>query len=416
MALDIFLDEGVRSFMQEHERAEVAALALKKPPCEDWPYPLILDQIKVRQKARFKTPVLCDTKGFVFPSSHLYEQASSESCAAYKANITRGCGDCFVDLTAGCGVDSFALVKNFRRGSLVEKNLDYARVLEHNADVLARGCEAFGSVQVWQGEAQAYVYEMVKEGRRADLVFVDPQRRDNDVSGRKGFFDFGTCSPNVLKLLPDLARVSKCVLIKAAPFLDIDKALEQLRSSVGRDCRIDVHVLQWRGECKEVLYFLRFSGSSGKDREIITAVDLDDAGDVQCEVSFSRTMERDALVTYAFPEVGDYIYEPGPAFQKAGGYKYLSQEFNMAKLHANTHLYISHSRNHYFPGKGYRVSGVFPLKLKSLPVNKADVAVRNFPLGVSALKKRLKIEDGGVYRLYACTTHDNKCTLVLCDK
>ena len=96
-------------------------MALKKPSSKEWPYPIILDQIKVRQKARLKTPKLRDTKGFVFSKPFLYEQAYSESCASYKARITRDIGDCFVDLTAGAGVDSFSLAENFSSGVLIEK-------------------------------------------------------------------------------------------------------------------------------------------------------------------------------------------------------------------------------------------------------------------------------------------------------
>jgi len=416
MTWEIILDKDVQAFILEHEEDDVVALALKKPPSKDWPYPIILDQIKVRQKARLKTPKLRDTKGFVFPANFLYEQASSEACASYKAQIARGIGDGFVDLTAGVGVDSFALAENFKHGTLVEKNSQNAAILLHNTSLIGGLDVDGGRLDVHEGEAEAYVYEqLLAKGDKVSLVYIDPQRRD-DVGGKKGLFDFELCSPNILELLPDLAKISKAVLIKTAPFLDIDKAVEQLGGCLPQVPRIDVHVLQWRGDCKEVLYFLDFYAVAHKEGALITVVDLADTGEIKCGFSFNRDAERNVRVHYAMPEVGDYIYEPGPAFQKAGCFKYISHYYCMVKLHTHTHLYVCKEKRDNFSGKRYKIIGIFPLKSKVLPVKRADLAVRNFPQSVVALKKRLRLQDGGENRLYATTTYDDKHCLILCDK
>lgn len=412
MTWESLLDKDVQAFMDEHEGDDVVALALKKPQNKNWPYPLILDQIKVRQKARLKTPKLRDTKGFVFPSSFLYEQASSESCAAYKACITRDLGESFVDLTAGCGVDSFALATNFSQGVLVEKNSQNSDLLAHNVKVLKNVQAQF---YVKNMDAEEYVRELLAMGEKVSLVYIDPQRRE-DTGGRKGLFDFELCSPNILKLLPDLEKVSEAVLIKTAPFLDIDKAVEQLGSCFLKVPRIDVHILQWRGECKEVLYLLNFSAFEHENGALITAVDLNDQGEVQNALSFHRDEERNARVCYAMPEVGDYICEPGPAFQKSGGFKYISQYFCMHKLHEHTQLYVCKKKKEFFPGKVYKIIGIFSLKSKVLPVDCADLAVRNFPQPVATLKRKLRLRDGGKHRLYATTTYDNEHCLILCEK
>ncbi len=412
MTWETFLDKDIQAFILEHEGDDVVALALKKSPNKKWPYPVILDQIKVRQKARLKTPRLRDTRGFVFPAPFLYEQASSESCASYKARITRDLGESFVDLTAGVGVDSFSLAENFLSGALIEKNTQNADFLAHNAEVLSSDRS---KLDVKNMDAEEYVRELLVAGEKVSLVYIDPQRRE-DAGGKKGLFDFELCSPNILELLPDLAKISKTVLIKTAPFLDIDKAVEQLGGRFSKVPRIDVHVLQWQGDCKEVLYLLDFSASEHGDGALITAVDLNDEGGVQNSLSFHRNMERNAKVCYAMPEVGEYIYEPGPAFQKAGAFKYICECFCMDKLHAHTHLYVCSEIRKDFPGKIYKIIGVFSMKSKVLPVDAADIAVRNFPQSVAALRKRLRLRDGGNYRLYATTTHDNQRRLILCEK
>ncbi len=441
MTWEILLDKDVQAFILEHEGDDVAALALKKPPNKDWPYPVILDQIKVRQKARLKTPKLRDTKGFVFPSHFLYEQVSSESCAAYKAQITRGLGGCFVDLTAGAGVDSFALAKNFTRGTLVEKNNRNASIILHNASRVGKGCgdsvcgeegensgdseERKDNTEILIGEspkldiknmcAEEYVRELLVAGEKVSLVYIDPQRREGVGGGRrKAIFDFELCSPNILELLPDLAKISNVVLIKAAPFLDIDKAVKQLGSV--QNPRIDVYVVQWRGDCREVLYMLDFCSPEYDNGALINAVDLDDYGNVQNSISFHMNDEYNAQVCYAMPEVGEYICEPDPAFLKAGCFKYISQYFCMCKLHAHTHLYVCKKKREDFTGKIYKIIGIFPVKSRVLPVGAADIAVRNFPQSVAALRNKLGLRDGGKYRVYATTTYDNKHRLILCEK
>jgi hypothetical protein len=412
MDWEILLDKDVQVFMDEHEGDDVAALALKKLPNKEWLYPLIFDQIKVRQKARLKTPKLRDTKGFVFPASFLYEQASSEACAAYKAQITRGLGDNFVDLTAGCGVDSFALAINFSQGALVEKNSQNSDLLAHNVAVMKNLQTQF---DVKNMGAEEYVRELLASGEKVSLVYIDPQRRE-DVGGRKGLFDFELCSPNILELLPDLAKISDKVMIKTAPLLDIDRAVEQLGSCFLKVPSIDVHVLQWRGECKEVLYLLNFSASEHENGALITAVDLNGQGEVLNALSFHRDDERNARVCYAMPEIGDYICEPGPAFQKAGGFKYICEHFCINKLHQHTHLYVCTEKKRGFPGKEYKIVGIFSLKSKVLPVDCADLAIRNFPQSVATLRKKLRLDDGGKHRLYATTTYDNEHCLILCEK
>ncbi len=403
------LDKDVQDFISEHEGDDVAALALKKSPDKSWPYPIILDQIKVRQKARQKTPKLRDTKSFVFPPHFLYEQVSSEACASYKAQITRDMEGRFVDLTAGAGVDSFFLSENFSSGVLVEKNSGNAEILSHNVQITGH------KLEVKNESAEDFVSKLLAKGDKVSLAYIDPQRRE-DAGGRKGLFDLERCSPDILEILPDLAKVVGAVLIKTAPFLDIDKALGQLAGCLPDAPRIDVHVSQWRGECKEVLYYIDFSASRHEDGALITAVDLGDDGAVKNSLSFRKRDERNAKVSYAMPEVGKYIHEPDPAFQKAGAFKYICQHFCIDKLHAHTHLYVSSGIKRDFPGKKYKIMGTFPLKSKVLPVGQADVAVRNFPQSAEALRKRLKLRDGGMHRVYATTTHDDRYCLILCEK
>jgi hypothetical protein len=51
-----------------------------------------------------------------------------------------------------------------------------------------------------------------------------------------------------------------------------------------------------------------------------------------------------------------------------------------------------------------------------LGINKANIAVRNFPLSVAELRKRLKLADGGDIYLFATTTAEKEHLLLFSKK
>ncbi|MGB0720744.1 MAG: class I SAM-dependent methyltransferase, partial [Bdellovibrionales bacterium] len=125
----------IRNFIRQNETADIAALALKKPPDPNWPYPHILDQIKARQKAKTKIPQWLDNDDIIFPQPDVIEQASSSATANYKASLVTG--KSFCDLTGGAGVDSWALLQSgFERGAIIDANPKTAKVLQHNFKAL----------------------------------------------------------------------------------------------------------------------------------------------------------------------------------------------------------------------------------------------------------------------------------------
>ena len=397
MDWEYLLKPEVQGFIDLHEVDDVKALALKKAPDMNWPYPLVLDQIKTRQKAKTKSPDLYDTDGFIFPPHDLYEQASSQACATYKASLVGG--GSFVDLTSGAGADSLAFAKRYTVGLCTDVDPVASAILKHNASIMA------GNLIVLNVDCA----DFLEACEVMDFAFIDPKRREN---GRKGLYDLTSCAPNILDLLPLLKRKVKKVMVKTSPFLDIEKGIEQLEAVN------EVHVVQWRGECKEVLYLLDFEESQdhdiGSDDVEIIAVDLDDLGQANYKFQYTLSDEKNVDIECAMPM--KYIFEPGPAFQKAGGYKMMAVQYRVKKIHPHSHIYTADTECENFPGKAYMVDGVYAVKAKGLPVKKADLAVRNFPSSVDALRRKLKVTDGGEHRIYATTLCDGQKRLILCRK
>lgn len=376
------LDPQIQDFIRIHEHDDVRGLGLKKPPDPAWPYALILDQIHARQKAALKIPQWLKRSGVVFPAVSTLEQASSATTARYKAGLVSGRS--FIDLSGGAGVDSWAMLERFESGVVVDSDINAAQRIEHNLRCLS---DKNATVKACRAE------DFVAEMEPCDIALIDPQRR---TSERKGLYKLEDCSPNVFDLLPILKEKAQTILLKTSPMLDIQQAIEQL------GCVQAVHIVEWQGECKEVLYLLKAETLKG-DIPII-AVRLDDTGVLVSQFSFTYSEELDAVLKISGPL--RYLYEPSPAFMKAGGFKMMAHRFGLSKLHAHTHLYTSQDFVFNFPGRAFEIFGVYPVQAKNLPVQKANLSVRNFPADVQSLRKKLKLKDGGEDSFFACTLMD----------
>lgn len=391
MTWQSLLDTEIQKFILAHEKDDVSALALKKSPNANWNYPLILEQIKARQKAAQKIPLWAGHHpDIVFPSSSILEQASSAATARYKAGLVKG--KSFVDLTAGAGVDVCAFTEHFERGVCVDMDENASALAGHNLKLLSDK-----EVKAVCSSAEEYVKDM----NAVSLVYLDPQRRD---SGRKGKYKLEDCSPNIFELLPVLLEKAEFVMLKTSPMLDIwtsVQALEYVR---------EVHVVEWRGECKEVVYILGGGDKLAAEDIPVTAVRLNDMGEVLQRVCFTKAQEQISECGFSAPL--KYLYEPSPAFQKAGCFKSISKVYGVEKLHPSTHLYTANHVVDDFPGRTFKVLGIYSPKAQKMPVKKANLSVRNFPQGAEILKKKLKLKDGGDDYLFACTLFD-ECKAII---
>jgi hypothetical protein len=381
------LEPEIQDFINKNASADVRELGLKKPPRADWPYASALAQIAARQKAERKIPAWLKHAGIILPAPDILEQASSTATAAYKARLCDGLS--FVDLTGGCGVDSAAMLEKFPNGICIDESKTAAQLLGHNLKILTGR-----PIETQCAKAEDFVQTM----QLVDVVCIDPQRRTQD---KKGLYRLADCKPDITALLPALKPKANRVLLKTSPMLDITQTLEALEHAT------EAHVLEWNGDCKEVVYVVDFTYTGPC---IITAVMLNDDGSVRAKLSFTREEERQAQAEYAMP--GLYLYEPGPAFQKAGGFNMMAKTYGLKKLHPHTHLYTGDAPCPEFPGRGFAVQGVLAVDRKRLPFEQANLTLRNFPGETADLRKKLGLKEGGAEYLFACTLADETRALV----
>ncbi|MCD8496915.1 MAG: class I SAM-dependent methyltransferase [Alphaproteobacteria bacterium] len=387
------LSPEVQAFIRAHEGDDIAALALKKPPEPDWPYRDMLEQIKSRRKAADKLAAWLDIPGFLFPAPDTVEQASSLATARYKAGLVKA--HRFTDLTGGSGADSWICAEKGASGIVIERNPESAALLAHNFKLTHPG-----RVKVMTGNAE----DILPTLPRTDLILIDPQRREGS---KRGIFRLADGSPHILELLPALRDKTRYVLLKTAPLLDITQTLEVL------PCVREVHVLERSGECKEVLYLIDFESDEAAP-PVITAASLAEDGTNLHTISFTTAEEENAPLTTVAP--ADYLFEPGPAFMKAGCFKLMAARYGLAKLAHHTHLYTGASPCPDFPGRSFKIAQILQARKDAvkevLPALKANLSIRNFPASVEDLRKKLSLKDGGDDYLFACTLENGEKTLI----
>ena len=174
------------------------------------------------------------------------------------------------------------------------------------------------------------------------------------------------------------------------------------------------NAVEWRGECRETLYIFDFEQKTGPDHIPITAVTIDDQGEILHSLTFTKAEETALNTPYAMPET--YLYEPAPALQKSNGFGMIAKQYSLKKLHKHTHLYTSDTLKTNFPGRCFKIIGTLPVNRKALTFPQANLTIRNFPSTVETLKKQLRLKDGGPEYLSACTLKNEEKTLIHCQK
>ena len=373
------LNETTRQFIRENLNADVPTLALKKAPVGT-DVSLALRQIAARQLLQKKVPSWAENEDLLFPVHLSIEQCSSEASAKYKAGLLQG--QTFADLTGGLGIDTFFISQQFQQVDYVERQAELCDLARHNFEVLK------ADVKVWNETAEEYLSHCDPK----DCIFIDPARRDKH--GRKTV-SISDCTPDVAALQDLLLQKAQTVMIKLSPMLDISKALEELHHVKA------VHVVAVANECKELDVIMErdFEGEPQ-----FVCVNLLTS---QTELQFTQEEERNCPIRIA-DGVSNYLYEPNPAVMKAGCFKLLTQRLGVLKLHKNSNLYTSEQLVSDFPGRIFEVEGwaLYNKKVRQTllhDVEKASIAVRNFPLSVAELRKALKISDGDETYLFATT-------------
>lgn len=446
--------DSFEKFIVENGNADTVRLVMA---CKEWPVPedaelaeldaksLAVNTIEGRRRLRKKLPEWVECTGLVYPSSLCAEQCSSSDTARYKASIVQRIFNEYVgtvasmvgdpcrttgsatenkmvtepaevtigtrktgriaDLTGGLGVDSWAFSEVAEEVLYNEMNPALAAAARHNFKALG-----VTNIFIKNSEATSDSLKDIFGDFRPDVIFLDPARRDS--AGKKVFL-LEDCSPDVLKILPELFGISRFVLLKLSPMADITMAVERLdrtyeeylekASGKGRNGQWvrEVHVVASGGECKELLILL-----DGEWNEGYSLTCREDGK----TLTFKPEEITKAKAGYPDSTFARIIFEPGKSLTKAGVFNAICERFGLVKLARFTHLYTiseplsdSESEQRTAPlkdfGKVFYVKEILPLNKSSMKdVGKryphSEVSAKNIPMSSDELRTRLKVKSG----------------------
>ena len=460
--------DSFEKFIVENGNADTVRLVMA---CKEWPVPedaelaeldaksLAVNTIEGRRRLRKKLPEWVACTGLVYPSSLCAEQCSSSDTARYKASIVQRIFNEYVgavasmvgdpcrttgsatkgtesvpdknspttrnqsvtepaevtigtrktgriaDLTGGLGVDSWAFSEVAEEVLYNEMNPALAAAARHNFKALG-----VTNIFIKNSEATSDSLKDIFGDFRPDVIFLDPARRDS--TGKKVFL-LEDCSPDVLKILPELFGISRFVLLKLSPMADITMAVERLDRTYeeylekasgkgwnGQWVR-EVHVVASGGECKELLILL-----DGEWNEGYSLTCREDGK----TLTFKPEEITKAKAGYPDSTFARIIFEPGKSLTKAGVSNAICERFGLVKLARFTHLYTiseplsdSESEQRTAPlkdfGKVFYVKEILPLNKSSMKdVGKryphSEVSAKNIPMSSDELRTRLKVKSG----------------------
>lgn len=386
-------DKATAEFIATHRNDDVRILAFKSANGVDMP--LALEQIAGYQKARRKLPQWSGVEGMLFPPSLSMEQCSSEQTALYKVSLLASRSGSFADLTGGFGVDFSYLAARFAKATYIERNPKLCAIARHNFALLG-----LTHAEVVCGDS----VECLRNLAPVDVIYLDPARRDTN-GGRT--FAIADCTPDAVALLPLLLEKAETVMIKLSPMLDWHKAVADFRGHVA-----EVHIVAVDNECKELLLILR------RNTTECPKVVCVNNGSVFSPTPYIYII-RCNVPSVDFSQLHGFLLVPNAAIMKAGCFAQVAEAFSVAQISDNSHLFVADAPVEGFPGNTYRINAVTSMNKKELKatiggIKKANIAVRNFPLTVAELRKRLKINDGGNIFIFATTLCDGSHVLIVC--
>ena len=392
------VDEAMFSYIAKHADVDTYKLLLKAEPNLSFDKSFAIVQIECRHKAKSKLPQLLRHEKFLFPKAISAEQCTHEVVAQFHASLF-GFNDNVLDMTMGLGVDDYYISQCVHSLTAIEVDPEIAEVGRYNFAYLAP------NVEVINADSVEYL-KSLNSDQRFDAIFIDPARRGE---GGKRLYGFADCQPDVLALLPIIEKHSSRLYIKASPMLDVTQSMRELGEHLSTVWAVSV-----KNECKELLFYLDFSAPSSDVN--FHALNYDGSNWRRfsmspCDVSINKS--------FGVPQVGKYLYEPNASIMKLGCYDAVTQIFGTPQLAQNSHLMVGDNIVTDFPGRQFRIEEVIPFKEKEIKalgqrIKQANVATRNFRLTADALKKRLRVQDGGDTYLFATTYASGEQVLIIC--
>lgn len=453
----MYTNDETLHFIAAHRNDNVPQLALAAHNAPNVDLPFALDQIAGWQTACRKLPAWAKNPNIVYPPHLSMEQCSSQITAEYKANVAwhyvnamqqatpnnsereKGNGDkkqvaecehtSLVDLTGGFGVDFCFMAAHFAQATYVERQSQLCQLVQNNLNALN-----IGHAKVVCAEAESHLKTM----ERVSCIYLDPARRDKN-GGKTVLIEH--CSPDILQLLPMLLAKCGLLMVKLSPMLHWQLAIAQLQKHGAWVSQL--HIVSVKNECKELLFLITDRQNHAHSLSLaveqsgqLRPTPLENPTPQQATGTTNSTLitchndgnsfqyslaEADATpqaILQTPPQAGMYLFEPNASIMKAGCFGLLCSRLGVQAIAPNSHLFVANNDIPTFPGRRFKLVAATSFNKRDLKtalqgIGQANIATRNFPLKPDALRKKLKLKDGGEHFLFATTDAKGKHWLLV---
>ena len=366
---EVFNDE-LWAWIESNSAINTTDLRLKYGSNE--PYSSAIAQIEAKKKYAGKFRELFQER-WIFPSGIGLEQSSSLKTAAVKARFFQT--PYSADLCAGMGIDSRTILNADQclKHLCFEQNRPLARLLKHNlpeADVIPGAFQA-QKLKDWISTHDIASNELT--------IYLDPDRR----SSNKKTFSIAEGTPNLIDLQERLLNLSACVVAKHSPMLDLKACMLELQNLH------ELVIVQYQGECKEVLTVQRNEKSSEVAITLIEAENLT-----------SISGRQIPSIVQPVQTAKKFIIQPSSGLNKSNLHSLLAQQLEWERLIFGT-LYTGNRLPS--PSPFYKV---FEIKSSFSSVKKVQLegayAIESIGSKITAkeLRKRLKLKEGREQKLF----------------
>ncbi|MCC8087696.1 MAG: RsmD family RNA methyltransferase [Rikenellaceae bacterium] len=372
---ELLKDKEVRSLIEKNIDCDPQALSLILK-CDRKTALAVCTQIKFLQRCKAKIPKFYEVRCIIPPLS--YEQSSSHVTAESKQYS----GNLCIDLTCGLGVDTYFFSKNFKEVITVERDDVLTDIARYNLKLL--GVE---NVTVINDSAENFLANY--SGSNADLIYIDPARRDGE--GKK-IFILEDCSPDVTSILDKCLEISTKTTVKLSPMYDIKELIEKLSPRLSA-----IEVVSIRDECKEVIA----ECSHTPHESVSVTINVD--GKKRFEFSADQIGRTDG-------KMPDILKQKFLLIPDVGFYKSRLTTAYFMKYHSEETVYtpsltgfsFSDHLPYDFCGKAYAVAEIMeynPKKIKKLLKQRGlrglTILKKDFPAPAASIKNTLNIREGG---------------------
>ncbi len=370
-----FNSSEAATWLASHKDSAVSDLRLKyglQRPYASW-----IAQLEAQRKYANKFPALL-LNNWIFPSGQATEQSSSERTALYKASLISSTYT--ADLCAGMGIDSWGFTQRTGSHGHFVNELDpgLSRLLEVNLKYATHTSGTATSVlpklKRWLQEKNIAPSEVT--------IYLDPDRR----TGAGKSVALQDASPNVVILQHEFLKLSHTLLTKHSPMVDL-KALHEL------EYLCEIHVVEYQGECKEVLAIQRAEYTG---EPTIKAVVLQEDGSVE-----QSNAQRPVAMVAFVNELDQFLIQPGPSLAKSNLHERIAAEQHWRKWTVGN-LYTTDKLPAASPFyKLYQVIELAkPYKLK-LPPEGGAIERIGYPEHPEVIRKKLGWKEGRENKLFA---------------